>query len=114
MAQEWDQYSGSHRRSVDAQQPSIDRLRQLRCDEIVVYGGWGDTGRDENGFQVSYSGVNSPGTFVPLTSPQTTFDFLPGGAGVPNATRQTVTPSAAARLAANVAAVKITFNSEEN
>jgi hypothetical protein len=49
-----------------------------------------------------------------LTSPQTTFDYLPGGVAVANATRQTVTSSTASPLAQNVVAVRINFNSEEN
>lgn len=81
---------------------------------IAVYAGWADTGRDENGFAVSYATASSPNTFVPLTSPQTTFDFLPGGAAVANATRQTVTSSTASPLAQNVVAVRIDFNMEEN
>lgn len=81
---------------------------------IAVYAGWADTGRNENGFQVFYATASSPNTFVPLTSPQTTFDYLPGGAAVANANRQTVTSSTAAPLAQNVVAVRINFNSEEN
>jgi hypothetical protein len=83
-------------------------------NEIVLFGGWGDTGRDENQFQVSYSTASNPSTFVPLTTPQTTFDYNPGGTALPNAIRQTVTSATASPLAQKVAAVQFTFPSEEN
>lgn len=81
---------------------------------IVVYGGWTDAGRNENGFQVAYATASNPNTFVALTSPQTTFDFKPGGPAIPNATRQTITSATASALAQNVVAVRISFTSEEN
>jgi hypothetical protein len=72
---------------------------------IVVYGGWGDAGRDAQKFQVLYSTVADPSTFNQLA----TVDFNP-----PNpknwqtASRSTLTPSGSA-LVQNVAAVMFNF-----
>ena len=83
-------------------------------NEVAVYAGWVDTGRNSQGFTVSYSTVNSPSTFVSLTSPQTTYAYVPGGASVPNGNRLTVTSATEAPLAQNVAQVMITFTSVPN
>lgn len=72
---------------------------------IVVYGGWGDAGRDAQKFQVLYSTVADPSTFNQLA----TVDFNPSN---PNnwqtASRSTLTPSGSA-LVQNVAAVMFNF-----
>jgi hypothetical protein len=73
---------------------------------IVVYGGWGDAGRDAQKFQVLYSTVADPSTFNQLA----TVDFNPPN---PNnrqsATRSTLRPVGVA-LVQNVAAVMFNFN----
>jgi hypothetical protein len=83
-------------------------------NEVVVYAGWADTGRDSQGFTVSYSTVNNPGTFVPLTSPQTTYNYSPSVGSIPNADRLTITSSSGSPLATGVASVMITFTSVPN
>lgn len=82
--------------------------------QVVVYGGWTDNGRDSLGFNVSYATVANPGTFVPLTSPQTTYSYSPPNAGAPTADRLTVNSATASPLAQNVASVKITFTAVPN
>lgn len=81
-------------------------------NKVVVYGGWGDSGRDTLGFSVSYSTISDPNTFVSLTSPQTTYGYQPPGG--PAAGRLTVTSSSGGLLAQNVAYVQINFTSVPN
>ena len=73
---------------------------------IVVYGGWGDAGRDAQKFQVLYSTVADPSTFNQLA----TTDFNPSN---PNntqaATRSTLRPEGDA-LVRNVAAIMFNFS----
>jgi hypothetical protein len=76
---------------------------------IVVYGGWGDSSHNEQRYQVLYSTVGAPTTFIPLTG---WVDYLPTDAsGYQSATRTTLTPAAGV-LARNVYAVQINFNSQ--
>ncbi len=73
---------------------------------IVVYGGWGDDGRNEQKYQILYSTVAAPGTFSSIG----TFDYNPSfTSGEPNATRVTLIPTTGV-LAQNVAAVEINWN----
>ncbi len=73
---------------------------------IVVYGGWSDSGRDEQAYTINYSTVMAPTTFVPLTAP----DYLPTvPSGVANTTRISFTPSSTPVLAANVYALQFDF-----
>lgn len=73
---------------------------------IVVYGGWGDAGRDQQAYTVSYSTVTDPTTFITLAS----VDFNPANPGaVQSATRSTLRSSTADPLATNVAALKFDF-----
>ncbi len=73
---------------------------------IVVYGGWGDNGRDQQAYTVYYSTVTAPGNFLSLA----TVNFNPSSAGgVPSATRVSITYSAGV-LASNVAALKFDFS----
>jgi len=83
-------------------------------NQVVVFGGWTDAGRDSLGFSVSYATVSNPGTFVTLTSPQTTYSYSPPNAGAPTADRMTVSSATASPLAQNVASVKITFTAVPN
>ena len=72
---------------------------------LVVYGGWGDAGRDQQAYTVSYSKVAAPATFITLSSA----NYNPANpTGVQSATRATFT-AANGILATNVAAVKFDF-----
>jgi len=72
---------------------------------ITVYGGWGDSGRDQQAFTVYYSKVSAPSTFIQLRS----VNYNPvNPTGVQSATRTTLIP-AYGYLATNVAAVKFDF-----
>jgi autotransporter-associated beta strand protein len=72
---------------------------------LVVYGGWGDAGRDQQAYTVYYSKISAPTTFIALD----TVNYLPANpAGVQCATRATLTPVNGV-LATNVAAVKLDF-----
>jgi hypothetical protein len=76
---------------------------------IVVYGGWGDSGQNEQRYQVLYSTVGAPNTFIPMTG---WVDYLPADpTGGQSATRTTLTPGAGI-MAGNVYAVQINFNSQ--
>lgn len=79
---------------------------------IVVYGGWGDNGRDQQAYTVYYSTVAAPASFVSLA----TVNFNPTiASGLPSATRVSISYSAGV-LASNVAALKFDFTnpSSEN
>jgi starvation-inducible outer membrane lipoprotein len=72
---------------------------------IVVYGGWGDAGRDQQAYTVYYSTVAAPAAFIELS----TVNYTPANASaVQCATRATLVPASGA-LATNVAAVKFNF-----
>ena len=74
---------------------------------IVVYGGWGDAGRDQEAYTVYYSTVTAPATFFQLTS----VNYNPAdAANAQSATRATLVPASGV-LAATVAAVKFDFTS---
>lgn len=74
---------------------------------IVVYGGWGDNGRDQQAYTIYYSTVQAPATFVPLTA----VNFNPSIANnTPSATRVGIRYSDGV-LASNVAALKFDFSS---
>lgn len=76
---------------------------------IVVYGGWGDSGHNEQRYQVLYSTVGAPSAFIPMTG---WVDYLPADpSGGQSATRTTLTPAAGV-MAGNVYAVQINFNSQ--
>ena len=73
---------------------------------IVTYGGWGDNGRDQQHYTVSYSTVADPATFVNLVSANYNPDIA---AGLPSADRVTITSATAAPMAVNVAVVRFDF-----
>ena len=73
---------------------------------IVVYSGWGDTGRCGQYYVLSYSTVSAPSVFIPLT----TVYYLPPTNGAP-ACRVAVNTSTGAALAQNVARIKFDFAS---
>jgi hypothetical protein len=73
---------------------------------IVVYGGWGDAGRDQQAYTVSYSTVTAPETFIALAS----VDYNPANPdAVQSATRSTLQSSTGGLLATNVVALKFDF-----
>jgi len=74
---------------------------------ITLYGGWANSGRDQQAYTVYYSTVDAPSTFTQLGS----VSYNPSiGGGVQSATRVVLTSSSGV-LAANVAAVKFDFTS---
>jgi hypothetical protein len=78
----------------------------LDLTNITVFGGWQDAGRDEQKYQVLYSTVQAPGSFVPLL----TADYLPTDPYTqPTVSRTTLVPASGV-LAHNVAALEINFN----
>src|ERR1022692_1163972 len=74
---------------------------------IVVYGGWGDSGRDQQAYTIYYSQIADPTTFIQLGS----VNYNPSNpSGTLSGTRATLTPASGA-LATNVAALKFDFTS---
>ena len=74
---------------------------------IVVYGGWGDNGRDQQAYTVYYSTVTAPADFIPMA----VVSFNPAIAdNLPSATRVSLTYPTGI-LASNVAALKFDFTS---
>ena len=74
---------------------------------IMVYGGWGDAGRDQQAYTIYYSTVSTPAVFKQLSA----VNYNPSNpVNVQSATRATLTPASGA-LATNVAAVKFDFTS---
>jgi hypothetical protein len=80
---------------------------------IISYGGWGDQGRQQQTYQISYSSPLAPTNFSLL--PWTAF-LTPNpptgvaGPGVPTATKMSIIPTNGV-LANNVAAIQINFYS---
>jgi hypothetical protein len=73
---------------------------------VTVYGGWADAGRNEQKYNVYYSTVAAPTSWITLGS----VDYNPSDpANAQSATRVTLVPSGTA-LAQNVAAVMFDFN----
>ena len=73
---------------------------------VTVYGGWGDDGRNELKYQVLYSTLRLPNSFVSIG----TFDYNPAfNNAVLNANRMILVPATGV-LAHNVAKVQINFN----
>ena len=77
---------------------------------IVVYSGWGDTGRDGQYYILSYSTIAAPNTYIPIT---TVFDW-PGllsenGGGAAQANRVAIAMNDGSRLASGVANIQFNF-----
>src|SRR6185437_2488402 len=72
---------------------------------IVVYSGWANYDRDGQFYDVSYSTLAAPTTFLPLT----TVEFNPPNLGGPSANRVTIARLDGTPLATQVAAVKFDF-----
>ena len=74
---------------------------------IVVYGGWNDNGRDQQGYTVYYSTRQNPANFIPLT----TVNYSPSIAdGVQSATRVTIAPATVTPLAKDVGMIEFNFS----
>ena len=76
---------------------------------ISVYGGWQDSGRDQQSYSIFYSTAAAPGTFLPLT----TVDFNPGATTHPQVTKVSISDTTGI-LASNVAGLRFDFNATEN
>jgi len=76
---------------------------------ITIYGGWQDSGRDQQSYSVLYSTAAAPTVFLPLT----TVDFNPGATTHPQLTKVTITDTTGT-LANGVAALQFNFNATEN
>ena len=73
---------------------------------IVVYGGWGDAGRDQQAYTVYYATVAAPTNFIWLASA----NYNPANPnGVQSATRATFSSATGGPLATNVAALMFDF-----
>ena len=78
---------------------------------ITVYGGWQDNGRDAQTYEVYYSTVSAPGTFLPLAYA----NYNPpnpnsSGGGIGSATRVVISDASGGPMAVNVAALEFVFN----
>jgi hypothetical protein len=73
---------------------------------ITVYGGWPDSGRDQQAYTVWYATVANPNTFVPLTS----VNYLPSNpGGAACSTCVSIADSAGGVLVSSVVALKFDF-----
>ncbi len=74
------------------------------------YAAWGSNGRDDQHYTLSYSTVADPTTFIPITdvAVHTEFNVAPR-----QATHARVTANGGV-MASNVAAIRLTFNGQEN
>jgi hypothetical protein len=77
---------------------------------IVVYSGWGDGGRFGQYYDLSYSTVSAPTTFIPIT----TVFYLPGNYSGAPACRVAIAMSNGAPLASGVANIKFDFGGPPN
>ena len=74
-------------------------------NSIATYGGWNDSGRDQQLYTVAFSTVANPTTFVDYAS----VNFNPTAGGDPSASRVQINDSTGI-AALNVAAVRFTFD----
>jgi len=77
---------------------------------VVVYSGWGDTGRDGQYYTLSYSTVAAPNTYIPIT----TVFYWPGllaenGGGAAQANRVAIAMNNGGALASAVQNIKFDF-----
>jgi hypothetical protein len=77
-------------------------------DSIVTYGGWDDSGRNEQNYTVSYSTVGAPTTFTQLGAVSDSGATTLGPAAA-NVSRLTWAAANGGPLASNVAAVEFDF-----
>jgi hypothetical protein len=79
-------------------------------NQVIVHSGWGDSGRDGQGYRLYYSTVADPATFIPLRT-NSYNPTIPGG--VPTANRVTLSAVSGA-MAQGVANVRLEFLNVEN
>ena len=72
---------------------------------ISVYGGWQDSGRDQQSYRIFYSTAAAPATFLPLT----TVDFNPGTTTHPQVTKVSISDTTGIP-ASHVAGLRFDFN----
>ncbi|HEV2208704.1 MAG TPA: immunoglobulin domain-containing protein [Verrucomicrobiae bacterium] len=76
---------------------------------IVVYGGWSDSGRDQQRYQVYYSTTAAPTNYDNLLA-DVNFDPTLGTSAMQSASRVTLTGTNGSAMAKNVAGVEFFFN----
>jgi hypothetical protein len=76
---------------------------------IVVWSGWGSSGRDGQFYHISYSTVYAPSTFIPITG--VCYD---PNSGVPISDRVSIYNSSGAPLATNVSQLKFDWTEQAN
>ncbi len=77
---------------------------------IVVYSGWGDAGRHGQYYDLSYSTVSAPTTWIPIT----TVFYLPGSSSGASANQVTITGTNGTLLASAAGNIKLDFGSPPN
>jgi PEP-CTERM motif len=75
-----------------------------KITNINTYTGWGDSGRINQDYTVSYSTVSAQNTFIPIQ----TVDYHPGSLGTPQAT-EVLLSSSTGVIATGVADIQFTF-----
>ena len=84
-------------------------LNGASLTNIVVYSGWQDVGRDGQFYNITYSTVDAPASFIALTS----INYNPSVSGVA-ANRIGITSPAGEPLATNVAYITFDFTPQES
>jgi hypothetical protein len=84
-------------------------LNGAKITNIIVYSGWLNQNRDGQFYNIYYSTVSAPSTFIPLTS----VSYNPSVTGV-SANRVTITTTNGAPLATNVAFIKFDFTPQDS
>jgi alpha-L-rhamnosidase len=84
-------------------------LSAAMITNIVVYSGWPDQNRDGQFYNIFYSTMSAPSTFIPLTSVY----YNPAVTGV-SANRVAITSSTGKPLATNVAFIKFDFTPQDS
>jgi alpha-L-rhamnosidase len=82
-------------------------LNAAMITNIVVYSGWQNNSRDGQFYNILYSTVSAPSTFIPLAG----VSYNPAVTGV-SANRVAITTSTGAPLATNVAFIKFDFTQQ--
>ena len=83
-------------------------LNGATVTNIVVYSGWPDQNRDGQFYNITYSTLAAPATFIPLTS----VNYNPPVTGI-SANRVAITSSTGAPLATNVAFINFDFTPQD-
>lgn len=78
------------------------------------YAAWGSNGRDDQQYTLEYSLVSAPTTFLPLTAVNNHTEYAGDYNTNKRGTRTRISRSGGGPMALGVAAVRITFNGQEN